>query len=99
MVSCLYIIPRKILFPLFTNTPPKHCLRCLLSFFCLLAAVFTRDRRAATLPKGRKNDSRQRVCEGRRNIFVNGGNNLFFVGSDIPYRKRQDTCHLDSMND
>ena len=30
MVSCRYVTPRKILFPLFANTPPEHCLRCLL---------------------------------------------------------------------
>ncbi len=39
-VSCSYITPRKIMFPLFTNMPPEHCLRCLLSLSCLLAVRF-----------------------------------------------------------
>ena len=45
------------------------------------------DRRAATLQKSRTSDKADNeFCEGRRNVFVNKGDNSFFAGSDVPAR-------------
>ena len=44
------------------------------------------------LQKARENDNADsEFSEGRRNAFINGGDNLFFAGSDIPGRKLYDT--------
>ena len=56
-----------------------------------------KDRRAAILSKdsakGREHDAADsEFSEGRRNVFVNEGNNLFFAGSDILDRKSYNTC-------
>ena len=40
-VSYSCITSRKIMFPLFTNTPPEHCLRCLLSLFLPFNSAFS----------------------------------------------------------
>ena len=54
--------------------------------------VVHKDRRAAMLQKARENDNADsEFSEGRRNAFINGGDNLFFAGSDIPGRKLYDT--------
>ena len=37
-------------------------------------------------------------CEGRRNAFADKGNNLFFVGCDMPDRGQCDTATLPQVN-
>ena len=49
------------------------------------------------LQKGRKNASRQRVCERQRNGFAIGGNKSFFVGCNMSGNRQYKTVALPLM--